>query len=145
MFDLRDDGTIGIDFEITPETEGDPTTRTVVVKAPPTFGAYKRIRAEVDAINARRDEIAKAATSTEGVTVAQMQAQVNAATEDGVAAWWKFVMIGDESFKGLADSPPPDVDEWPVYLVSNESIPAALSHWKSVPLAHGGKLVPKTS
>jgi hypothetical protein len=144
MFDLRDDGTIGIDFEITPENEGDPTTRTIVVKAPPSFGAYKRLRAHVEHLNTEYGELARRLREDEAVTVAAMQTQLQSALEDGVVQWWTLVMVGDDSFKGLAEEAPPESDDWPMYLTSNDSITTALAHWKSVPLGRGGKLVPKS-
>lgn len=144
MFDLRDDGSIAIDFETPGEGDTEATTTQIVVKAPPTFGAYKRIRAVVDDINKRRADQAKTLREDDAVTAVEMTAQLNSYTEDGALEWWKFVMIGDETFKGLASVTPPDQDSWPIYLVTNDSITQALVHWKSVPLARGGKLIPTT-
>lgn len=145
MFDLRDDGSIGIDFSIPPEGDGEATTKTIVVQSPPTFGAYKRLRAEVDSINKRFSDLSTSLREDDAVSVAQMQSQLQSAIEDGALEWWAFVMKGDESFKGLGSDVPPDVESWPVYLTSNESVTAALGHWKSVPLARSGKLQPKTT
>lgn len=143
MFDLRDDGTIGIDFETTNE-QGEVVSQTVVVKAPPSFGAYKRLRAEVESINKRYGELAEQLRNDPAVSVQQMQSQLQAALEDSAIEWWRFVLVGDETFKGLGPDTPPDSETWPVYLAANESIVAALTHWKSTPLARGGKLEAKT-
>jgi hypothetical protein len=157
MFDLRDDGSIAIDFEIPPTDEsGEPTTKQIVVKAPPTFGAYKRLRAQVETVNqpyqqltaqiaAEQAEAKAAGVANPSTAVTVTVGQLNAATEDGAVAWWNFVMNGDDSFKGLAQEPPPaDQDAWPVYLATAQSLTDAMTHWKSVPLVRGGKPVPTT-
>jgi hypothetical protein len=146
MFTLDDDtGDITIDFTI--EHEGaEPETLKVVVSPPPTFGAYKRIRAEVAKINKDRDELSKQLREDDSVGVAEMNSRLNEQAEDGLLGWWRLVMIGDDSYKGRATpAPPDDLDTWPVYLVSNDSLAEALSHWKTVPLARGSKPGPPTS
>lgn len=58
------------------------------------------------------DEAAMARRAEDRVLASE---QVNL---EATEAWWRLVLIGDESFKKLADSPvPDDVDEWPAGLI----------------------------
>lgn len=146
MFTLDDDtGDITIDFTVQHE-DADPETVQVVVSPPPTFGAYKRIRGEVTKINKGRDELATRLREDDSVGLAEMNSELNDYLEDGLLGWWKFVMAGDDSYRGQASTAAPeDTDTWPLYLVTNEALQTALSHWKTVPLARGSKPAPPTS
>src|SRR5690348_11518214 len=106
MLDLRDDGTIGIDFE-----DGQPA----VVLARPKFGAYKRLRADaqklIDALNAFLLELR---TQDPPTDIAEVNAQYAAKSEESTVAWWNLILVGDESFKSLVESGTvPPVDDWP--------------------------------
>lgn len=46
----------------------------------------------------------------------------------------------DEAVKMLGDKPlPPNRDDWPLFTMSFEFITKLIQHWRSVPLALGGK------
>lgn len=146
MFTLdTDTGDITIDFTVLHD-DAEPETVSVVVAPPRTFGAYKRIRSEIGKINKAREELATQLREDDNVGVAEMNDRLLEFTEDGLLAWWKLVMAGDDSYRGQATSAPPeDTDSWPLYLATNEALQAALSHWKTVPLVRGSKPVPPTS
>ncbi len=137
MIDFLDDGSLQIDFG-----EGVPTTIQ-----PPKFGAMKRLRAERDklAINGAKmiaalggepepPEIPEPVEGEElpeqsdderrmaAIDLATRQREYNRAVEEinlNVSVqWWRLVLIGDETFKGLASpAPPDDPDEWPAGLL----------------------------
>lgn len=142
MLDLRDDGTIGIDFE-----DDGPT----VVLGRPKFGAYKRLRAEMEKLRVEIlafqqsliDE-AKAGDAAKELTDEQV-AEINEKARDNsdtlTVAWWKLVLIGDDTFKSLVTSGtvPPSEDDWPAYLVYGASVITTLvEHWRRVPLVASG-------
>lgn len=134
MLDLRDDGTIGIDFE-----DGQPT----VVLARPKFGSYKRLRADaqkrVDALNAYLLALRTQDPPTDVATVNEQYAQ---RSEEDTVAWWQLVLNGDESFKSLVESGTvPPVDDWPSYLIYGTNVLGeVLAHWRHVPLGRSGQL-----
>jgi hypothetical protein len=135
MLDLRDDGTIGIDFE-----DGSPT----VVLARPKFGAYKRLRAGVQKM---RDDLVASLTELRAqeppLEAADLNAQAQDYSDGLTLAWWDLVLLGDESFKSLVESGtvPPSHDDWPAYLVyGTEVISKMVEHWRNIPLARGGRL-----
>lgn len=134
-FTLNDtSGDITIDF---PAQEGEELK--VTVSPPKTFGAYKRIRAEVDALNKRREELLTTLREDDKVSASEMNAQVNGFVEQAILEWWRFVMVGDDSYAGRGSAAPPeDLDSYPLYLATNESVQEALAHWKTVPLVRGG-------
>lgn len=146
MFTLDDDtGDITIDFTV--EHEGaEPETVKVVVAPPSTFGAYKRLRAEVARINKERDALSAQLRDDDTVGIGEMNTRLTDHSEDGLLAWWKLVMVGDGSYAGRATpAPPDDVETWPAYLASNEALSEALTHWKTVPLVRGSKPALPTS
>lgn len=144
MFDLREDGTIHIDFG------GDAP---VSVRRP-KVGALKRVRSEMARIaDKTTDYLAGLEPSvladleetedTDRLTKAQYARKAEERYEADTLEWWTFVLSGDESFAGLAEGTvPADLDEWPVELTNPVSAGWAIAHWKSVPLARGGTLVP---
>lgn len=151
MLDLRDDGTIGIDFE-----DG----AAPVVLARPKFGAYKRLRAELDRVRveipAFQSKLVDAAVAEagEGATIADIPkekiAEINEQSRDHsdevTAAWWKLILIGDDSFKNLVieGTVPPSPEDWPAYLIYGAAvIPQMVEHWRKIPLARGGVPVTK--
>lgn len=134
MFDLLQDGSIAIDF-----TPPDSEPVRVVVKQPPTFGDYILCREKIEEVNRERQDLNKRLRDDPDVTVGDMQNQLTAFVEDSAIRWWEWVMVGDDNTKGLADpKPPEDTRQWPTYLASNDAVTQALTHWKQVPLAHGG-------
>jgi hypothetical protein len=134
MIDLRDDGTITIEF---PDPTGTVTLR------PPKFGAYRRLAMERErAIGTMNEEIAllpkldplprKADEDTPPDEVDRRQAererlapiyrarvfQVQDLSTKALEAVWRFILIGTDDFVALADPvPPADVDEWPIELL----------------------------
>lgn len=133
VLDLRDDGTIGIDFE-----DG----QTTVVLARPKFGAYKRVRAEAARISAASaafiEQIDKQDPPLE---MADRNAQVQEHSDDLCVGWWSLILVGDDTFKPLVSegTVPSDPDDWPAYLIYGTNIIAqVLAHWRNVPLASGG-------
>lgn len=120
MIHLNDDGSITIDFAAGP----------VTVSAP-TFGAMKRLRSDrVKLARQSADDTAKweadhprpegdnEATAAE---VVRWNEDRLLATEEanlaGSVAWWRLVLVGDDTFKRLTDDPVPDPDEWPAALI----------------------------
>lgn len=161
----EDTGEITIEF--------DP--RTTVVVSPPKYGQLKRLRAEREALyrdaNEKLEALAKVPdplefNGTEGYTpdqVAEMVkddaerrallgrerleafAEIN---EQGLERWWRFVIVGDDSFKGLGNQAvPKDVDDWPAELLTDarESvvvpgiIDRMFNHWGKVRSRSGQK------
>lgn len=128
MIDLRDDGTITIEF---PEPTGKVTVRQ------PTWGGYKRLRAEHERLaeEAReeiaalpklepmpdaKDESEEATATRERITPSYVRrvSEVQEIASTMLAKMWRLILIGDEGFKGLATpTPPDDPDEWPVELL----------------------------
>jgi len=147
MLDLRDDGTIGIDFE-----DGQPT----VVLARPKFGAYKRLRSELErvrvgiiafqqglvdeAVKDLGDE--KTAADLPAATLAEINEKAREHSDESTAGWWHLVLVGDDTFKTIVQSGSvPPLDDWPPYLIYGQAIiPRVIEHWRRVPLAVGGKL-----
>lgn len=100
-----------------------------VTVRPPRFGAMKRLRAERARL-ARAGETQIAAWDAEHPTGDDDEPEVRArrATDrllaveainlDAAAEWWKLVLLGDDSFAGLADGKvPADTDDWPASLI----------------------------
>lgn len=148
MFTLDDTtGAITIDFSIPSENpDVEDEIVKVVIEPPPTFGAYKRLRLEIERINRGRDELQKQLIEDDSVGGNEMTSRINGFTEDSILGWWRFVMVGDDTYRGQATSPPPEsFDAWPLYLISNDSMQQALAHWKTVPLARGARPVLTTS
>lgn len=145
MFTLDDDsGAITIDFTKTdPEhPAAEPEVVRVVVDPPPSMGAYKRLRAEIEKINRGRDELSRELIAEEDVGPNEMTSRINAYTEDHLLDLWKLVIVGNDSYRGQVAGdarPPEDVNDWPLYLIANESMQQALAHWKTVPLARGAR------
>lgn len=127
----------------------------VVILRPPKYGALKRLRAERERLNeaayARMAELPEipAAGETEGVddpgTRARLaRERVAAVAEinlDAAVSFWRFVMFGDDTFKGLAEpAPPDDVDEWPAALIMDARditteiglVDRVFNHWGKV-------------
>lgn len=120
---FNDDGSTTIDF-----------AESVVRIKPPTFGALKRLRAErvrlarqAEAEIAEWDAAHPAPEATDDEEVDPLAVQRH--TEDrslaaeeanlnGTIGWWKLLLVGDDTFKGLAEDPvPEDPDEWPAALL----------------------------
>lgn len=152
MFDLLANGQIGIDF-----TMDDGTIRHVTVNPPPTVGAYKRLkRKEAEIDQASREWAAgldkepedkpagkdDATDDSDGsvMTAVEKRAAILERNSTSAIEWWLFALIGDDTWKGLAPDVPTDTDQWPIYMGTAESIGWAEMHWRSVPLARGGKL-----
>lgn len=125
----KTDGSVTIDFAAGP-----------VRLHAPTFGGLKRLRAErVRLARAAQDKLtawdadhpAPEDVGTEGEPGFEPadEAEVARRAEDRVMAaeqanleateaWWRLVLVGDDSFKKLAEGPvPDDVDEWPAGLL----------------------------
>lgn len=109
----------------------------LVTLRPPTYGGFKRVRRERERLNeaahaqvAALPEIPEAG-ETEGVDDAPTRARLGrervvALEEINLAAaeqFWRFVLCGDDTFKGLADPLPPvgppgaEFDDWPADLL----------------------------
>lgn len=123
MITFNDDGTTTIDFA------GGPVT-----VRPPTFGALKRLRSErVRLARKAEDEIAAwEAAHPEPVgegdeepdpTAVTRRAEdralaAEAANLGGTVAWWRLVLLGDDTFQRLSEGPvPDDPDDWPAALL----------------------------
>lgn len=121
MLTFQDDGSITIDFG----------ANAVRVKAP-TFGGMKRLRAE--RVRLARDAAESTAKwraehpAPEGdddasaVEIGLYNQEVVLATEEAnlvaSVAWWRLVLVGDDTFKKLAEADvPADTDEWPADLL----------------------------
>lgn len=150
MFDLLPDGTIAIDMTT---AEGEPIR--VVVNPPPTVGALKRLRVKSNELDAEARAKAAALDTppepAEGedpppvLTGPERRLAVTEINDANVIDWWKFVLLGDDTWKGLAPDCPPDPDCWPTYMTQIDTIVTAQGHWRQTPLARGGKLVAETS
>lgn len=152
------DGSITIDF---------PDLGPIRV-APPKYGAFKRIRHErarfaekmqaamaakptLDPIPDDADQSPEAAAERQRLTpIYQDRLLENQdLVADTLAAVWRFILIGDDTFKGLADpQPPTDADEWPAELLIDAGefeqidgqatrmntplLDAVLTHWGKV-------------
>lgn len=122
MIRFNEDGTTTIDFDTGP-----------VTVRPPTFGGLKRLRSERvrlarkaedditawDAANPAPDEDAglvdPAAVTRRAEDRALAAEEANLA---GTVAWWKLLLLGDDTFKKLSDGAvPEDPDEWPAALL----------------------------
>lgn len=149
MFTLDDDtGEITIDFTRDSDGAAEPEVVKVVVAPPKSFGAFKRIRGEIERINRGRDELYKTLLEDQKIGPNELTSRTNAYIEDHLLEWWRFVMIGDDSYRGqvVGDVKPPDsFDAWPLYLITNEALNLALTHWKTVPLARGAQPARPTS
>lgn len=134
MIDLRDDGSITIDF---PDPTGKVTLRA------PKFGAYRRLSLEREravgtmneemALLPKLDRLPKKVTddlSDEEIERRQEErerlaplyrariSQVGDLSSKALETVWRFILIGTDDFKALADPiPPDDVDEWPIELL----------------------------
>lgn len=122
MIRFNEDGTTTIDFDSGP----------VTVK-PPTFGGLKRLRSErVRLARKAEDDIAAwdaANPDPSEVDGDPDPAAITRRAEDralaaeeanlaGTVAWWNLLLLGDDTFKPLADGPvPEDPDEWPAALL----------------------------
>jgi hypothetical protein len=150
MFDLLANGQIAIDMT---DAEGSPVR--VLVNPPPTVGALKRLRRKAEEIDAEalayaeeldrpltEEEIAE---GKEPLSPQKKRQLVQARNDETAIAWWTFTLLGDESWKGLAPDVPAESDEWPVYMATIESMAYAQGHWRTTPLARGGKLVAETN
>lgn len=150
MFDLLANGQIAIDFQ---PAEGDSVR--VIVNPPPTVGALKRLRRKANEIDEAAFAYAAeldAPLSDEDVeagkvalTPQQKRALVQVRNDETAIEWWKFTLLGDESWKGLGPGTPEDTEEWPVYMATVESMVYAQQHWRTTPLARGGQPVPATN
>lgn len=150
MFDLLPDGTIAIDFA---PSEGPPVR--VVVQAPPTVGALKRLRKKANEIDAEAFAYAEGLdadlteeqieSGQQPLTPQERRRLVQERNDESAILWWTFVMIGDDTWKGLAPDAPSDTDDWPAYMATIEAMMLAQQHWRTTPLARGGKLVQATS
>lgn len=130
MLDLREDGTIGLDF-------GDGQ---VVTFRPPKVGGYRRLRKELFDVDSRR--AVYEATLPEDMPDLERRNLSTEFHEQGLLDWWKLILMGDDTFKSLvtADSPPapPDVDDWPMILATNGAATQTIGHWAAAPLRSGG-------
>lgn len=124
MIRFNDDGTTTIDFP-----DGPVTIR------PPTFGALKRLRAERRTLARKaEDQIAvwdeanpepepsEEPSDAEIVAVARRAEDRQFAAEEAnlaaTVAWWRLILLGDDTFKKLADGPVPEnPDDWPAALL----------------------------
>lgn len=127
MIRFNDDGSSDIDF---------PTGMVHV--QPPTFGGLKRLRAERVRLSREAQDKLTAwdaehpeppgegegddATPPDPVAVARrIEDRVIAAEEANLEAtekWWRLLLVGDDSFKALADgNVPENVDEWPAAML----------------------------
>lgn len=112
----------------------------------PTMGAYRKLRAEMVALNehvaglmrtraaeaAAADEWEKAGKRGGKRPVVTVTAEaIEAETERLLEGWWRqaFALLAPDA--ALPDS----VDDWPVFMFYGEGILARmLTHWRSVPL-----------
>lgn len=150
MFDLLSNGQIAIDFQ---PPEGDSVR--VIVNPPPTVGALKRLRAKANEIDEKAFAYAASldaplsdedvAAGKEPLSPQKKRALVQVRNDETAIEWWKFTLIGDESWKGLGPGTPDDADEWPVYMATVESMSIAQQHWRTAPLARGGQPVLPTN
>jgi hypothetical protein len=131
MIDLRDDGTIGIDFD---------NGAGPVVLPRPKLGLVERQNfARLDirtAIQALATEIDGRETKPDDAGVAE----IRAASRKMVVDWWQA------TFEGLdvTSKVPADPDDWPAWLVYGPGvIETVTNHWVEVPLARGGTLLPR--
>lgn len=130
MIDLRDDGTMVIDFP-------DPTGKVTVRQ--PTWGGYKRLRREhetlaqgardaiaalpkLDAMPDAGDDSDEAAATRERLTPEYVRrvGEVQEIASEMLAKIWRLILLGaeDGSLRGLATpAPPEDPDEWPVEIL----------------------------
>lgn len=122
MITFNSDGTTTIDFDSGP----------VTVK-PPTFGGLKRLRSErVRLARKAEDEIAAwdaahpipddDAADADPLAVTRRAEDRAIAAEEanlaGTVAWWRLVLLGDDTFKRLSEGTvPEDPDEWPAALL----------------------------
>jgi len=127
MITFNEDGSSDIDFP-----------NSVVHVKPPTFGSLKRLRAaRVQFAREAQDKITAweaehpepqgegegdEATPADPVAVARHVEDRIVATEEAnleaTEKWWRLLLIGDESFKALADGNVPDnVDDWPAAML----------------------------
>lgn len=114
----------------------------VRVKAP-TFGGFKRLRAErVRLARVAQDQLTAweaehpvpEGDDVDPVEIARHAEDrilaVEAANLTATEAWWRLLLVGDDTFKGLAETPvPEDVDDWPPSLLVDirPAIPAGSS------------------
>lgn len=140
MYQLNDQtGEITIEF---------PDFGTVTIKHL-KFGAYRRIRAErqrvAQDITAQitalpdlppiptADDASPEASTERARLVSAYQERLLQAQDlqsDGLARIWRFILLGDESFAGVATpKPPDDTDDWPAELfVDTDMLEAVMVH-----------------
>lgn len=123
MIHFHEDGSSTIDFPNGP----------ITIKAP-TFGALKRLRSErVRLARKSEDDLAQwdaqnpepggeGDNSPDPVAIGRhKEDRVVAAEQFNLAAteaWWRLILLGDDTFKCLAEGDvPEDVDEWPSALI----------------------------
>lgn len=140
MFDLLPNGQIAIDFE---PAEGGPIR--VIVNPPPTVGALKRLRRKANEIDEEAFAYADQLDEQPDLSAQKKRSLIQAKNDETATSWWLFTLIGDDTWKGLAPDVPQDPDEWPVYMATVDSMAIAQGHWRTTPLARGGKLVAETS
>lgn len=127
----------------------------------PKVGEYKKLRELLhdtqDDIQARllEDDEPKKLTKKKGGAKAAATDEVEAVVDDALAkvrearrltrelndfAESKYQDWIEEAVRMLGDKPlPPDRDNWPLFTTSHEFIAKLIEHWRSVPLALGGK------
>lgn len=123
MIRFNDDGSSDIDFP-----------NGVVHVRPPTFGGLKRLRSERVRLARRAQDRLTEWESAHPIPVGEGDEEpdptevarraedriieAEEANLDATEQWWRLLLIGDDSFKALADgSVPDDVDEWPAAML----------------------------
>lgn len=110
--ELHDDGTITIAL-----ADGPRTTRVV------TFGEYQKLRIASTGLSENLPE-----NTDENPTA------------NGDEFWRRCIVWWQEVFAMVADQPGPEnIEDFPEWMGNTQAIIKALRHWRSVPLASGGK------
>lgn len=129
MLDLRDDGTIGIDFG----------SKTVVLHRP-TLGIVEQLDFKREAIRTGIPALAAEIGARDPKpTPEETTIELRRKSKDLCIEWW-------ETAAKLFEVEFPPVDEWPSYLVFGKAVlGTVIDHWNEVPLARSGQLVARES